>query len=108
MSYEWPGNVRELENAIEHAVVLGSTELILAEDLPHAVLEGIATELDTPNPLCDGVRDAKRQLVVKALQQTAGNQTEAAKLLSVHPNHLSRLIRSLGLKTKRRVGTDGE
>ena len=33
MRYEWPGNVRELENAIERAVVLGSTELILPEDL---------------------------------------------------------------------------
>lgn len=104
MNYEWPGNVRELENAIEHAVVLGSTGLILAEDLPEAVLGGGATELDGWNPLCDGLRDAKRQLVIKALEQTAGNQTEAAKLLSVHPNHLSRLIRRLGLKTKRRVG----
>jgi len=34
LRYEWPGNVRELENAIERAVVLGSTELILVEDLP--------------------------------------------------------------------------
>ena len=30
--YDWPGNVRELENAIERAVVLGSTEMILPED----------------------------------------------------------------------------
>ncbi|HYK22067.1 MAG TPA: sigma 54-interacting transcriptional regulator, partial [Pyrinomonadaceae bacterium] len=35
-SYDWPGNVRELENAIERAVVLGTTDLILAEDLPEA------------------------------------------------------------------------
>ena len=34
--YDWPGNVRELENAIERAVVLGSGELILAEDLPES------------------------------------------------------------------------
>ncbi|HEY4490758.1 MAG TPA: sigma 54-interacting transcriptional regulator, partial [Acidobacteriota bacterium] len=34
MHYDWPGNVRELENAIERAVVLGSTEMILQEDLP--------------------------------------------------------------------------
>src|SRR5678815_567781 len=38
-SYDWPGNVRELENAIERAVVLGTTDLILAEDLPEALLE---------------------------------------------------------------------
>src|SRR3989441_3832613 len=39
MRYDWPGNVRELENAIERAVVLGSTEMILPEDLPDSVLE---------------------------------------------------------------------
>ena len=32
-AYDWPGNVRELENAIERAVVLGSTDTILAEGL---------------------------------------------------------------------------
>jgi Nif-specific regulatory protein len=101
MNYDWPGNVRELENAIERAVVLGSTELILPENLPQSVLQGVPADFDGSNPLCDGVRDAKRQLVVKALEQTGGNQTEAAKLLSVHPNHLSRLIRNMRLKTRR-------
>jgi Nif-specific regulatory protein len=38
-NYDWPGNVRELENAIERAVVLGSSDMILPEDLPEAVLE---------------------------------------------------------------------
>ena len=38
-SYSWPGNVRELENAIERAVVLGSTDTILAEDLPEHIRE---------------------------------------------------------------------
>jgi Nif-specific regulatory protein len=33
-NYDWPGNVRELENAIERAVVLGSSDMILPEDLP--------------------------------------------------------------------------
>src|SRR5215510_13465570 len=39
LSYDWPGNVRELENAIERAVVLGTTDQILAEDLPEALVE---------------------------------------------------------------------
>ncbi len=38
-SYDWPGNVRELENAIERAVVLGSTDRILLEDLPESLLD---------------------------------------------------------------------
>ena len=36
---DWPGNIRELENAIERAVVLGSSEFILPEDLPECVFE---------------------------------------------------------------------
>src|SRR6476659_2759499 len=38
-AYVWPGNVRELENTIERAVVLGTTDLVLAEDLPEGMLE---------------------------------------------------------------------
>ena len=41
LNYDWPGNVRELENAIEHAIVLGSTDTVLAEDLPESVLEAM-------------------------------------------------------------------
>ena len=37
--YDWPGNVRELENALERALVLGSTDSILPDDLPEAILE---------------------------------------------------------------------
>ncbi len=39
MRYDWPGNVRELENAMERAVVLGSSDLIEPEDLPESALE---------------------------------------------------------------------
>ena len=39
VSYDWPGNVRELENAMERALVLGSSDSILPDDLPEAVLE---------------------------------------------------------------------
>ena len=38
-NYEWPGNVRELENAIERALVMGSSDMVLLEDLPESGLE---------------------------------------------------------------------
>jgi Nif-specific regulatory protein len=104
-SYDWPGNVRELENAIERAVVLGATDVILPEDLPDLMVEdpGGASEDGAAGVSLDAaVRQAKRQAIEKALEQTGGNQTEAAKLLGVHSVHLSRLIRTLDIKVKRK------
>jgi transcriptional regulator with GAF, ATPase, and Fis domain len=101
MRYDWPGNVRELENAIERAVVLGSTELILPEDLPDSILEETATSGEPISALHDGIREAKKTLIVRAIEQADGNYTEAARILGVHPNHLFRLIRTLDLKPKR-------
>jgi DNA-binding NtrC family response regulator len=101
MRYDWPGNVRELENAIERAVVLGSTELILPEDLPDSILEETAASGEPINALADGIREAKKALIERAIEQANGNYTEAAGILGVHPNHLFRLIRTLNLKPKR-------
>ena len=101
MQYDWPGNVRELENAIERAVVLGSTELILAEDLPESILDETAAAGEPANKLAEGLRIAKKMLIEKAIQQANGNYTEAAKLLGVHANHLFRLVRTLNMKPKR-------
>jgi len=101
MRYEWPGNVRELENAIERAVVLGSTEFILAEDLPEPILDETAAEGEPVSALHDAVRDAKKAVIERAIEQSGGNYTDAAGLLGVHPNHLFRLIRTLHLKPKR-------
>ncbi|HEY6372202.1 MAG TPA: sigma 54-interacting transcriptional regulator [Candidatus Sulfotelmatobacter sp.] len=100
-SYAWPGNVRELENAIERAVVLGSTELILAEDLPDSILEETAATGEPVSALHDGIREAKKVLIERAIEQANGNYTDAAKILGVHPNHLFRLVRTLNLKPKR-------
>jgi transcriptional regulator with GAF, ATPase, and Fis domain len=101
MRYDWPGNVRELENAIERAVVLGSTELILADDLPDSILEETAAAGEPVSALHDGIREAKKVLIERAIEQANGNYTEAAKILGVHANHLFRLIRTLNLKPKR-------
>jgi transcriptional regulator with PAS, ATPase and Fis domain len=101
MRYDWPGNVRELENAIERAVVLGSTELILAEDLPDSILEETAASGQPVSALHDGIREAKKVLIERAIEQANGNYTDAARILGVHPNHLFRLIRTLNLKPKR-------
>ncbi len=98
LNYDWPGNVRELENAIERAVVLGSTEFILPEDLPEAVRETDLPANSSSRKLTDLMKEAKKRFILEAIEQTGGNITKAAELLDVHPNHLHWLIRTLKLK----------
>lgn len=100
MNYDWPGNVRELENAIERALVLGSTDSILVDDLPEAISEA-ATPAGTPATKYAGaMKDTKKQVILQALQDANGNYIEAAKALGLHPNSLLRLIRRLDLKVE--------
>ena len=97
LQYDWPGNVRELENAMERGVVLGSGGVIRAEDLPEPLAEA------EPSPgsaaqYHEAVRQAKKDVIVKALERSGGSYTEAAKLLGIHVNYLHRVIRTLDLK----------
>src|SRR5580693_4195893 len=109
LNYEWPGNVRELENAIERAVVLGTSDLILPEDLPESILDKAAPAGAPLDAFHDAVRESKKQLIISAVEQASGNYTEAARLLGLHPNYLHRLIRNLNLKPtlQRHAGADG-
>lgn len=103
LGYDWPGNVRELENAIERAVVLGTTEILLAEDLPEALLEyEISTETQAAR-YHEAVAQTKKQIILKAMDEAKGSFTEAARLLGVHPNYLHRLIRNLNLRSQLKV-----
>lgn len=98
-NYDWPGNVRELENALERAVVLGLSELILPEDLPESLFETESTTTGTATKYHDAIREKKRQLIVDAVGESRGSYTQAAKKLGLHPNYLHRLIRNLDLKS---------
>jgi DNA-binding NtrC family response regulator len=84
MNFFWPGNVRELRTATEHAVVLSRGERITVRDLPPSVRGG--------GPAGDAkwlpgkaltVKDAEKQLIVRALKETNGNRTLAAKKIGM-------------------------
>ena len=98
-NYSWPGNVRELENAVEHAIVLGTGDEILPDDLPEALLEVQPAE-SSGVKYHDQINRLKKRMIVDAVKQSKGNYTEAAKLLAVHPNYLHRLIRNLDIKSE--------
>jgi Nif-specific regulatory protein len=100
-AYTWPGNVRELENVIERAVVLGSSDLIMPEDLPESLLEVPpgTMQLDEYHA---GVNEARRQIILRALEKSKGIISQAARLLGIQPTYLHRLIRNLDLKPRTR------
>jgi Nif-specific regulatory protein len=95
--YAWPGNVRELQNAIEHAVILGTSDWILPEDLPETVLEGIAPA-DLASAYHAALGETRRDCIVRAWREAGGDHNEAARILGMHPNSLRRLVRLLGLR----------
>jgi two-component system, NtrC family, response regulator HydG len=98
LNYNWPGNVRELENAIEHAVVLGLSETILAEDLPETVVESAPSGSGPTGEFHAAVAQTKKQLIQNALAEAGGNHTKAAKRLGLQRNYLHRLIRNLNVQ----------
>ncbi len=93
-SYDFPGNVRELENILERATIIETKDVISLGSLPQNVTKlGTREVIVTPfSPdLADGEAvslDAEmdrleKSMLLKALEKTGGNKTEAAKLLNI-------------------------
>ena len=84
--YYWPGNVRELRNAIERAMILEDSPHLRAVNLPIAVNRvappSVPGGLEIPD---NGIslEQTERALIAQALAKTSGNQTHAARLLSI-------------------------
>ncbi|MFL6449682.1 MAG: sigma 54-interacting transcriptional regulator [Bryobacteraceae bacterium] len=100
LEYSWPGNVRELENAIEHAVVFGSADEILPEDLPEHIVSGSHSKSTYVGAYHQAVRAARQQIVLDSLKAANYNYGAAAKALGIHVANLHRLIRELDLKRR--------
>lgn len=102
MKYDFPGNVRELENIIERAVVLCRGDYIASEDLPvqlktipeKSVLDPYNLEADYEEKM----HTFEKEMVLKALELNAGNQSAAARTLGITERHLRSRLEKLGLK----------
>jgi transcriptional regulator with PAS, ATPase and Fis domain len=97
-AYHWPGNVRELEHAIEHAVALSSSELLMPEDLP-AQLGQARTPIALPTAHMT-LEDVKHWYVAKVLEDVGGNKAQAADRLGIDRATLYRMLK--------RRSTEGE
>jgi DNA-binding NtrC family response regulator len=94
----WPGNVRELRTAVEHAVVLCRGDKITARDLPPSVRQVAAADSQsgTRSALARKdltVKEAEKELIIRALKETDGNRTLAAKKLGISRRNLYRKLR---------------
>jgi nitrogen regulation protein NR(I) len=117
LSYPWPGNIRELENVIERAVLFSDGETLKSTDLPADLRDGqpnarailaplpaISQEPVTVDGLKEQVKAAttrlERELIQRALDQTGGNVTHAARLLKISRKGLQLKMKELGLRER--------
>src|SRR6516162_1278807 len=99
LQYDWPGNVRELKGAIDSGMTLSTGKQISARDLPLAVRGG--AESLAPREAVDqgqvNLQENERRLIVRALDESGGNRTAAAKKLGISRRTLHRRLRELQL-----------
>ena len=95
--YPWPGNVRELENVMERGVILAAGEQIEADTLPLKLNRSQPIAEDDLNRPPLPLREAERIQVIRSLQQTGWNKSQAAILLGVTRKTLDRKIKEFDL-----------
>ena len=123
-SRAWPGNVRELENAIKRALVLAAGPVLTPEDIDQATAASHAPSTSDWAELArrelvlsfasgpeageeDGARGPywsfvsrlERAIIREALSHSRGNRIQAARLLGINRNTLSKKIAELGIGT---------
>jgi transcriptional regulator with PAS, ATPase and Fis domain len=105
LAYGWPGNVRELRNVVERIVVLESCETVLPEHLPKEIL--FRKDSTNTAPVSAGIAlpedglsldELEKTLILQALEKSAGNKTQAAKLLGITYDSLRYQIKKFGLE----------
>jgi Nif-specific regulatory protein len=99
MRHDWPGNVRELSNALERAVVLGSSDVITPDDLPESLLEA-SSDHDVSRRFHGQVAARKREIIREALYRHGGNVAATARELDLQVTYLHRLIHNLEIRTR--------
>jgi two-component system, NtrC family, response regulator AtoC len=99
LRYDWPGNVRELKGAIDSGVTLAIGNQITVRDLPLTVRGasgGLATR-EVGNQGLVNIHDNETRLIMRALDESGGNRTEAAKKLGISRRTLHRRLKELQL-----------
>ncbi len=100
LKYDWPGNVRELMNAVERAVVLSRSEY-LEQDLPLVIKDVLLDEKKSPSryavPADLPLEDVEKTTILKTLESTDGNKSEAARRLGITRKTLHKKLKKYGM-----------
>ncbi len=107
LRHNWKGNVRELRTAMEHGVVMAQKEQITVRDLPQSVRDSVDEIGDSKIGLAGSspvtranvlnLHDSETRLIMRALEDTDGNRTEAAKKLGISRRTLHRRLHELNI-----------
>jgi DNA-binding NtrC family response regulator len=92
LSYAWPGNVRELENALESAVALNRTGVIVPEDLPDKV-RAETREVRRLEDFYAGLpplEEVEKRYLAHVLKVTGGNKAKTSAILGINRRTLYR------------------
>jgi DNA-binding NtrC family response regulator len=97
LNYDWPGNVRELRTAVEHGVVMATGPRITLRDLPGGVRsaaggKGRAIIQTGAQPY--NLEETEQRLIERAMAETGGNVTEAARKLGISRRTLHRKLKA--------------
>ena len=107
-AYDWPGNIRELRNLVERMVVLARGEWLDVEDIPPHVRQaksmGQSVLKAAPEMTVDQM---EKEMILQALDRTAGNRTLAAEQLGMSRRTLHRKLNAFGV-TRRVVDEPDE
>ena len=94
MSYAWPGNVRELENALESAVALSRSGMIVPEDLPSKVRSESRNGQRAEDFYADlpSLDEMEKNYLAHVLKVTGGNKAKTAAILGINRRTLYRKV----------------
>jgi DNA-binding NtrC family response regulator len=99
--HPWPGNVRELENVIGHACMMCMGDTLDVPDLPpYLQSPGEQRQAEAVSSSDTGVaslEDQERFLVMRAMEESAGNQSQAARILRIGRDALRYKLKKHGL-----------
>lgn len=89
--YHWPGNIRELRNVVERCCCYSLDQVIAVEDLPAEIA---GSRMPAESGYEEQVSEFKRQLLVRALEESGGNQKEAAQRLRLSYDQFRHQVRA--------------